>query len=184
MGALISRFLPTLVPGLGALLNPWVLLGAVLVLAGAFFYGLHIGNDRLEDYKAAVAAAGKAQEAWSKQRAVDQQKLTKEKDREYERRMSDVSTKLAAAERRLRDNTRRGVLPPISGATAGSGAVGSTAICFRRAELDQALGEALQRLLTGSQKLIRDGEAARAVADTCTSWAVEQHRLSSEKPLP
>jgi hypothetical protein len=43
MGALLARFVPSLVPGLGAFLNPWVLLIIAAVAIGLYGWGRHDG---------------------------------------------------------------------------------------------------------------------------------------------
>jgi hypothetical protein len=58
MMTLIARFLPSLLPGLGAFLNPWVLLVVAALAAGLWFNGYATGRGKLDDYigKQATAA--------------------------------------------------------------------------------------------------------------------------------
>ena len=51
----LTRFLPSFLPGVGALFNPWVLGAMAIALAGAWFYGYTVGRDRLDDYIAKQA---------------------------------------------------------------------------------------------------------------------------------
>lgn len=55
MKALITRFLPSLIPGIGAFANPWVLM--VVLAAGSviWFLGYSTGRDKLDDYIAKQA---------------------------------------------------------------------------------------------------------------------------------
>lgn len=60
----IAKFLPSLVPGLSALANPWVLLVIGVVAGGVWFTGYSFGRDALDDYikdqaKAAVVVITK-----------------------------------------------------------------------------------------------------------------------------
>lgn len=59
--SLITRFLPTFLPAIGPLLNPWVLLGFVLIVTGAagtgFFYGNRAGLSKLYEYQGEQAVA-------------------------------------------------------------------------------------------------------------------------------
>lgn len=64
MGTFIARFLPSLLPGLGALANPWVLLLIAALAGGLWFQGYTVGRDKLDNYigeqaKAAVAVVVK-----------------------------------------------------------------------------------------------------------------------------
>lgn len=57
MIALLARFVPSLLPGLGAIANPWVLLVISAIAAGVWFHGYAKGRDRLDQYIAAQAVA-------------------------------------------------------------------------------------------------------------------------------
>jgi hypothetical protein len=48
--SLLARFAPSLLPGLGAFLNPWVLLAVAAVAAGVWFHGYSSGRDTLDAY--------------------------------------------------------------------------------------------------------------------------------------
>lgn len=48
MGGLIARFLPSLVPGLSAFLNPWVLLGVIAAASACFGAGVMVEGWRLD----------------------------------------------------------------------------------------------------------------------------------------
>lgn len=47
----IARLLPSLLPAVSALLNPWILLVLGVVLAGAWFKGYQVGAEKLETYR-------------------------------------------------------------------------------------------------------------------------------------
>ena len=51
MLTLIARFLPSLLPAVSALLNPWILLVMAVVLGVAWFKGYQVGADKLEAYR-------------------------------------------------------------------------------------------------------------------------------------
>ena len=58
IGSMIARFLPSLLPGVGAFLNPLVLLAVVAAAGLMFFKGYQLGRGALDDYigKQAVEA--------------------------------------------------------------------------------------------------------------------------------
>ena len=167
MWGLILRFLPGLTPALGALFNPWMILILVGVVAGAFFYGLHIGNSRLDAFKTAVAAVGEAQEKLTKERIKREKRLKQEIDREHEKRVAVLSGRIVDLVKRLQHDPGGSVLPaPAPGTT------GSQEACFDRPQLDRAL----RNFTSGAARLL--GEGAEAVEDlnAAKGWirAVEQ----------
>ena len=52
MLTLIARFLPSLLPAVHGLLNPWILLVIACALGGAWFKGYQHGAGKLETYRA------------------------------------------------------------------------------------------------------------------------------------
>lgn len=52
MLTLIARFLPSLLPAVSALLNPWILLAILAAFGWAGFKGYQIGAGKLETYRA------------------------------------------------------------------------------------------------------------------------------------
>lgn len=75
MISLLTRFVPSLIPGLGAFLNPWVLLAIAAAAGFVFFKGYQLGRGALDDYigKQAVAAVKIIQ----KQGAVTEKVVTR-----------------------------------------------------------------------------------------------------------
>lgn len=65
MTALITRFLPGLLPGLGAFLNPWVLIVIAIALGGAFAGGVTVEGWHRDSGDLAST------EAWAKQYVAD-----------------------------------------------------------------------------------------------------------------
>ena len=55
MKNLITRFLPSLIPGLGAFVNPWVLVAVLAAGSAVWFWGYSTGRDKLDDYIAKQA---------------------------------------------------------------------------------------------------------------------------------
>ena len=153
MWALILRFLPGLTPALGALFNPWMILILAGVVAGAFFYGLHLGNSRLDAFRSAVAAVGEAQEARTIARIKRDKRLKQEIDREHEKRVIALSNRITSLVGKLRDDPGSGfVSTPATGSE-------SPDITFDRARLDRAL----RNFTAGTAELI--GRCDKAIED-------------------
>jgi len=186
MIGLLTRFLPNLIPSLGLFANPWVLLALLAALVGSFFYGLHIGNERLESYQIAVKAVGEAQEARTKLRIREQQNITKEKDRGHEKAYAALDDKFAIAlgnyERLCKSVAGCGLLPPVP-TTPSSGVVGAgeARVCFDRTKLERGLDKSLERFYKESLGVLLRGDRSRADFATCASWALEQWN-SEKKP--
>ncbi len=52
MKALLTSFLPNLLPGLGALVNPWVIIAVLAAAAGCFLAGMHLQTQLFESVHA------------------------------------------------------------------------------------------------------------------------------------
>ena len=165
MKGLLARWLPGMLPGFGALLNPWLLLFLGAMSISAFFYGLHIGNSRLESYKVAVAAVGKAQEERTAARITADKKLKKEIDNDHKTKLAASNTRSAALTVKLRAASGGSVLP-----APGPGATSSDRTTFDRAELDRALRE----FTAATAGLIGEGDAAVVGLDAGKKWVKEQ----------
>lgn len=153
MWGIILRFLPGLGPAVGALLNPWMILILVGIVGGAFFYGLHLGNSRLESFRTAVAAVGEAQEKITAARIKRDKRLKQEIDREHTKRVTALSARIVTLVGELRNNASGSVLPaPAPGAEG-------TDITFDRPQLDRAL----RNFTAGVAEIVGDG--AKAVED-------------------
>ena len=102
--ALLARFLPSLVPGLGAFLNPWVLLAAIGLFAAGFGSGVRVEAWRWDASLASIAEAQeKALQAfYARQRAIMAEigaelageRAARDRDRRtFERRLADANEK-------------------------------------------------------------------------------------------
>ena len=161
----ITRFLPSFVPSLGALMNPWVLLVLLSTITGAFFYGLHTGNARLESYQVAVRAVGQAQEARTADRIKSDKKAKEKANVENTRtkRALDVALNSLRVTAASRSN-----LP-----SAPTGSVRPDFICFDRADLTGAFrhrAEGVDRFRSRVLELIGEGAANTVDLDTAKTW--------------
>jgi len=82
---LLARFAPSLLPGMGALLNPWVIGGVLVALAGVWFHGYTKGRDKLDDYITAQAVA--ATRIITRQGAITERIVVKYVEREGKTRV-------------------------------------------------------------------------------------------------
>ena len=156
---LITRFLPNLVPGLTAFLNPWVLVAVMLYGAGMLFYGIHISAWRLEAFQAKVAAAGEAQNARTVAKTIaDKQRKTEADDENKTTRAA-----LAIALDGLRASNPSGSFVPA----APAGASRPDLACFDRAEYIRADG----KFTEGARGLADEGTAATVDLNTAKKWA-------------
>lgn len=133
MLSLLARFAPSLLPGLGAFLNPWVLLAVAAVAAGVWFHGYATGRDQLDDYineqaQAAVRVVVKQAAATEKivTRYVKVKGATVVVTRTVEKevvRYADANPGLCldADWRRLHDTAAANAVPGAAGGAAGEG---------------------------------------------------------------
>ena len=162
------------------LMNPTVLLG--LALAGASAFGwlqtvcLGAAQDRgeavqarFDQFKATVAAEGRA----AKERAENQRKAdlqrAKEADNEAKKRYSSLDAQYAAY--RLRQRTGSGATERLVPA-ATAGAPDGNRVCYTRDTLDREITGAIGRL---RGELAGDAEPydrATVTARTCKDWAL------------
>jgi hypothetical protein len=163
----LMKFLPGLAGGFGVFLNPWVLVILGVIVVSAFFYGLNIGNSRLESYQIAVKAVGQAQEDRTLRRIKDDKRIKKEADDAYKTKFGSVVTRNRALLAKLRKDTGGSVLPPVP-----AGAASPDRAAFDRAELDRALRE----FTSGAAELIGEGDKAVIGLDTAKGWAAEQKK--------
>jgi len=157
----LTRFIPGFLPGFGALLNPWLLLILGALLVGSFFYGLHIGNERLESYKVAVAAVGQAQEERTAARVKADKKLKLEVDREWKSKLAVATARSTALATRLRADPGSSIVP-----AAPAGAASPARADFDRAELDRALRE----FTAATAGLVGEGDRAVTGLDAAKEW--------------
>lgn len=191
MMGLIARFLPGIGPALGALANPWVLLGALAAAVGIFLWGLHLGEAQLEAFQAKVEAAGQVHEAWRAQRIKDQKAITIRRDTRHAKAIEDDKKRSADAitglERMLDTGAARRIVPAVPGAAAGgNGLEPAGRLCFAADQLNAGVGAALQRFVrrlgAGSTALLQRGDVARINFETCAGWALDQYQLNGSEP--
>lgn len=164
MSGFFARFLPSFLPGFGALANPWVLLILGSMLVGAYFYGLHTGNARLESYQVAVKAVGQAQEERTVA-AIKLNKKAKEKtDREIKRKLAASNARANDLANRLRNSASGSVVPAAPAAPADP-----DRICFIRPNLDRALRE----FTSGTAQLVGEGAGAVVGLDSLKLWSTD-----------
>ena len=178
----LTRFLPGLAPAAGAFLNPWVLLGLLAALVGAYLAGLHEGHQQLEQYQAAVAAVGKAQEAITRATIARQKQITEGVRHEAQERIRRLNRNHADQLERLRTDTSRSVLPTVPDATAGDPNPGQ--VCFKRDELNRRVGAALVKLLEGAAGVLQRGDRRTIDFLACSSWVLEQKAASDALRSP
>ena len=133
MLALIARFLPSLAPALGSLLNPWLLVALAALLVAAWAHGYTTGRDKLDSYIGQQAVAShKLAERQSRetikvvtkyvQIAGKTETVTREIEKEVTR-YADInpSLRLDAAWRLLHDAAALNTVPRSPGGTDDPG---------------------------------------------------------------
>lgn len=161
--------------------NPWLILGAVLALAGAFAYGLKIGNDRLESFKIAVEAVGKVAEERRKN-VIEQQKLLKEEtQREIQSALKVLADRYAGAVRMLDSRSRVRIVPAPKPSPARvpdtSRAEAPARYCADPGELDRRVDQDIRQAEAEALDLVRRIEEAATVGRACAAWAVKQEAV-------
>mgnify|MGYP001586371696 CR=1 FL=1 len=149
------------------ILNPWALLILGGIIVSAFFYGLHIGNSRLESYQLAVKAVGQAQEERTLQRIKDDKRIKKEADDAHKIKHDKLVAYNRALAAKLRKDAGGSVLPPAPAGTASP-----ERATFDRAELDRALRE----FTAETAELLGEGDKAIIGLDAARAWAKEQEK--------
>ena len=164
---LIAKFLPSLVPGLGALANPWMLLILGAIVVSAFFYGLHIGNSRLESYQLAVKAVGQAQEERTAARIKSDKENKEVTDRAHKIKLAAAIRFANALADQLRKAPSGGFVP-----AAPAGAPSPDRACFDRSQLDGAL----RNFAADTAGLIAEGDRAIIGLDASKNWITNQRK--------
>jgi hypothetical protein len=168
----LARFVPSLLPGLGMLANPWVLLAMLAGAVGLVLFGLHLGTAQLHAFQAQVDAAGKIQEAATRARIVVQKKITEENDHDHIEADRALARAYAGAfTAGLLHGAGGGVLPAISAAAGGGD---ETRQCFDRAELARGLDAADAILQAGALRSLRRGDQARSDLKLAVDWTLRQ----------
>ena len=170
MNALIARFLPNLLPGLGAFANPWVLLVLLVMLVGSFLFGVHMEAGRLEAFEAQVKVVGDAQNRRAAQRVKTNKRLLKEANDAYKVKYAGLSSTISNLQRRLLADPGSGFVPP------GQQPVGSQCphgqVCYDAAEFDRAL----RGFATEVAGIVGEGETLKLKLDTAVTWMIEQRQ--------
>lgn len=157
----------------------WKLIVVTLILAAAYGAGFLNEKHRFDDYKRAVEIAAKAQEKVTKDNIARQLNITKAKDEDHEKALKAERTRNAAVVARLRANTNRSVLPPVS--PAAEGGPRANTVCFERDKLDRGIQSALAGLLEGTAGVLQRGDDQGTAFLTCATWVLEQWRSGGAK---
>jgi hypothetical protein len=182
---LLARFLPGLGPAfsaLGALANPWILLGGLAIAVGVFLWGLHLGEAQLEAYQAKVEAAQRVADAERAVRIAARKEITTRRDARYARTLTALKARhadaVAGLERLLGASAGHLVPGAVPGAAPGGEGLGAAAtVCFDPADLDRRLAAALRRFAQGSAAILQRGDAAGTGLDACAGWVIEQWQM-------
>ena len=167
----IMSFFPSLVPGLGALMNPWILLALGGALVGAFLFGLHLGNSRLEAFESAVAAEGNAALRVRQTQIKVNKSITERRNHAHELEVQNLNVRVTALSERLRNNAGRRYVPAVPSTPKGGGA---GVVCYSRETLNTGLQRSVGRLLERVAGIVATGDKARADFVTCAKWVIEQ----------
>ena len=161
-----------MIPGLP---NPYLLLAVGALIVGAYVKGCSDEHERLEQFKATVAAVGQAQEERTKARIAAQQVLRFEVDSAHQARVDRLRAANTRDLGRLRKQlaTSSSVVPPSSPASSSSP---PGAVCFERDELARGVQSALAKLLEGTAGVLQRGDLGIEAFRTCAEWAVRQGR--------
>lgn len=140
----------------------------VLLLAGAYVKGCSDERERFVSFKAAVAAEGRAAEERTRRRIAADKELKRKADERYAKEKLVLTGKLAAAHKRLRDNSRGSILP-----AAGPGSKRPDRITFDRAELDGAFrgfDSEIRGILDETTTIVGEGDEARLGLNVARGW--------------
>ena len=137
------------------LLANWrlVLVAALCAAIGIQTWRLNSCQQEFNDFRISVEALGRAQEAETARIIAEREKAAKEAQNALQTRLDSLSTKYAAARKRLRDNPGGGSVPTEPAAPALASACESPdRLVERLGELEAALLDALER---GDQELVK-----------------------------
>jgi prophage endopeptidase len=101
---LLSTFAPSLLPGLGAFLNPWVLLAVLAAAVGLYAYGRHDGAKITE---ATWQAREAAEQAKAAQRISDLNREARAQERRHAEALAAISAGYQAKLQRNEDDKNR-----------------------------------------------------------------------------
>lgn len=161
----LARFLPGLVPGLGAFLNPWVLLVLGVLLASAGGLGKLWLHERSEfaSYQGAVEALNvTAQDRTRARIALDKSR----KETADAQNSAATLAWLAAVDRLRRDAGPVGPIVPA----AAPGAAKPERACFDRAILEPGLRGLLEEFRGETRGIVAKGDGFRLKLDNAIGW--------------
>lgn len=159
-------FLARFLPGLGAFLNPWVLLVLGVLLASAGGLGKLWLHERSEfaSYRGAVDALNQAAQDRTGARIA----LDKSRKETADAQNSAAALAWLAAVDRMR--RAAGPVSPIVPAAA-PGAGDPDRVCFDRPQLEREIRGALEVFRESARELVDEGSQARLKLDTAIRWA-------------
>ena len=140
-------------------LAPWALLTVGVLMVASFFYGLSIGNERLESYQAVVKAVGEAQEANTKLRIAADKQRKEKADAKLTKDIAGFKRTIAGLRR---DRPSSSFVP-----AAPAGSSRPDLICFDRAEYQRADGSFTE----GARRLADEGTESTLGLDAAKAWA-------------
>ena len=142
-------------------------IGAGVIIVG-LSAALKVQSSRLESCKTEFAAfkletkrIGEAQEKAAKEKEQRDKKLKERTDADHQRTVARLNRDI----QRLRDDSRRSILPPAPAGTASP-----ERACFDRADLDRAVSG----FIAGVGELVAEGAAGIAGLDAAKAWAQAQ----------
>ena len=189
---MIGKVLGWAVPGLGGVLNPWL----IVAVMGAFASGVGWqtwqgykqdlsrdavveGVEKLQAYKVAVKAADNKRAKES----ADAEVITRNLDlqRQYELDVGAAGLRVA----RLEAGGRGSGVPGVSPSAGGSYTAGER-VCFEGNQLAGGMGAAdgllrkgladsVGRLQQGARGILQRGDREALIAGVCSRWAVDRY---------
>lgn len=180
--ALLTRFVPSLIPGLGALLNPWVLLALLSGAVSCFLFGVYLEHGRFEAYEATQESAQKTYDFWAQQRNAGGNRINKEIVNELQGRNKKLAANNAVLLDSLSKLAQRSILPPIATSTGGS--TDGSISCFDRAGLGKRIDAVLQRFAGRLGDSFSGIAGSRSIVQACLDWDTKQRQLEVDTPTP
>lgn len=164
----IRTWLPSVIPGIGAFLNPTVLMIIAGLMLTSYVAGCMHEKERFDEFKGGVEALGKQAHEAAVKRNAELNLAKKEADNAYKKRLRDRDRAHADELTRVRLDSRGSVLP---GNSEGAGQPLSTEICFDRKKLESGLAGSIQRFLERTTVLIQSGGDSLEDSSSARAWA-------------
>lgn len=179
---LLARFVPNLIPGLGALLNPWILLGLLSAIVSSFLYGMYVehGHSEARELQHEVVQAN--YDAWAKMRNAGHERINQETVDEYEDMLAKLGVDNDVLTRKLRDIARQTVLPANTSSAGGD--CPSGAFCVNRDAFERGYSLVQEAGAARDAAIVRKYDRAKAVVLSCINWDAKQRRLEVDLPSP